>query len=118
MLRDAAKEAGPVEPREVKAKPDVFAGRGRGTGANGGVRLAVSVIGLRNGRQDGAPVVDSIHLGADEWAAFAPPAGAEAGREWELPEAVARRFTPALCPMTDPIFSPTPTDATTARITA
>src|SRR5262249_55636163 len=106
MLRDAAKEAGPPEPRDLKAKPEGLSGGGRGRAPGGGARLAVSVIGLRGGRQEGPPVVDSIRLSADEWAAFAPPEGAKAGREWELPEAVARRFAPALSPMTDPIFSP------------
>jgi hypothetical protein len=119
MLRGAAKEAGPPTPRVLESKPDVLAGRGRGTGSDGGVRFAVSVIGLRNGRQDGPPVVDSVRLSAEQWAAFAPPeGGAKAGREWTVPEAAARRFAPALSPMTDPIFSPTPGDVTAAKITA
>jgi len=119
MLRSAAKEAGQLAQRVVESKPDVFAGRGRGTAADGGVRLALSVIGLRNGRQEGAPVVDSIRLNAEQWGAFATPEGtAKAGREWTIPEETARRFAPALSPMTDPIFSPTLGDVTTAKITA
>lgn len=118
MLRDAAKDAGPLPVREVKAKPGTLADRGRGPTADGGARLAVLVIGRRNGRQEGAPVVDSIRLGAKEWAALAPPDGAKVGTEWTVSEAVARRFTPALSPFTDPIFGPTPADATTAKIAA
>jgi hypothetical protein len=118
LLRGAAKDAGPLPRRDVKARPATLPDRGRGPTADGGARLAVSVIELRNGRQDSPPVVDSIRLDSDAWAAFAPPAGAKAGTRWTLPEAVARRFTPALSPMTDPIFGPTPKDATAAGITA
>lgn len=119
MLRDALKEAGPLTAREVKEKPDPLAGRGRGTDPDGGARLAVGVIPLLNGRQEGAPVVDSIRLDADQWAAFLPPEGKlKAGTEWTVPEAAARRFAPALSPMTDSIFSPKPDDVKTAKVTA
>ncbi len=118
MLRDAAKDAGPLSVREVKAKPGTLADRGHGLNADGGARLAVLVIGQRNGRQEGAPVVDSIRLGAKDWAAFAPPEGAKVGTDWNVTEAIARRFTPTLSPFTDPIFGPTPADATTAKISA
>jgi hypothetical protein len=118
VLRDAAKDAGPLAPREVKAKPGTLADRGHGPTADGGARLAVSVIPMLNGHQEGAPVVDSIRLDAKDWASFAPPAESKVGTEWTVPEAVARRFTPALSPLTDPIFGPTPKDATTATVTA
>ncbi len=118
MLRDAEKDAGPLTAREVKSKPDPLTNRGRGLGPDGEARLALSVIGLQNGRQEGAPVVDSIRLAKDQWAAFALPEGAKAGKEWEVPESVAKRFVPALSPMTDPIFCPTCDDATTAKLTA
>jgi hypothetical protein len=118
MLRDAAKDAGPLAVREVKAKPGTFADRGRGLTEDRGARLALSVLPLRNGRQDGPPVIDSIHLDKKQWAALAPPENAKEGTEWEVPESVARRFTPALSPMTDPIFGPRPADATTATISA
>lgn len=118
MIRGAAKDAGPIAAREVRARPDPLATRGRGTTGDGGVRLAVSVIAVQSGRQEGPPVVDSVHLNAEQWAAFHPPAEAMAGREWALPEETARRFAPALSPMTDPIFSPTPADAKTAKVSA
>ncbi len=121
MLRAAAKEAGTLTARVVKVKPGTLADRGRGTSGEGGARLALSVIPLRSDRQgfhqDGPPVVDSIRLDKSAWEAFAPPAGAKVGTEWEVPEEVARRFTPALSPMTDPIFGPTPKDATQAAVT-
>lgn len=118
MLRDAAKEAGPLAPREVNAKPEILSGRGLGVGDDGEVRLAVSVVGFQNGRRDGPPVVDSLHLSEEQAAAFAPPKDSKVASEWTVKESVAQRFTPALSPMTDPIFSPTPIDATTAKITA
>ena len=118
MLRDAAKEAGSLAPREVKTKPDILGGRGHGFGADGAVRLAVSVVGYQNGRRDGPPVVDSIYLTEEQAAAFAPPKGAKIGTEWAIPESVAVRFTPALSPMTDPIFSPTASNVTAQKVTA
>jgi hypothetical protein len=62
--------------------------------------------------------VDSIRLDAKDWASFSPSAESKVGTEWTVPEAIARRFTPALSPLTDPIFGPTPKDATVATITA
>lgn len=118
MLRDAAKESGPLSPRVLKTKPETLGGRGRGFGADGEVRLGVSVVGYLNGRRDGPPVVDSIHLTEEQVATFAPPKDAKVGSEWTIPESIARRFAPALSPMTDPIFSPTSANVTTATITA
>lgn len=118
MLRDAAKEAGPLARREVKSKPGILVGRGRGIDEDGAIRLAVSVVGYQNGQRDGPPVVDSIPLMEGQVGSFVPPGDAKIGTEWTIPESVARRFTPALSPMTDPIFSPTPTNVTTATITA
>jgi hypothetical protein len=82
------------------------------------MRLAVSVIGYHNNRRDGPPVVDSIHLTGEQCQPLAPPKDAKPEAKWVIPESVARRFTPALSPMTDPIFSPSQGDATKARITA
>ena len=118
MLRDAVKEAGPLTSRELKARPEVLSGRGRGFGEDGEIRLAVSVVGYRNGRRDGPPVVDSLHFDEDHLAEFAPPKDAKVGTDWTVPEITARRFTPALSPMTDPIFSPTPADVKSVKVTA
>ncbi|OWK37685.1 hypothetical protein [Fimbriiglobus ruber] len=114
MLEAAAKAAGPLPPRTARAS-NPFPDRGVGPTKDGGVRLAVSVIGLQNGRQDGPPAVDSILLSKEEWTAFAPPEGKTA---WALPEAVAKRFAPALAPVTDSIFVPRPTDVNYAIIKA
>ena len=119
MIQDAIKEAGPLEIRMVKDRPDPFADRGRGLATDGSVRIAVSVIPLTSGRQDGPSVMDSIHLSAEEWAGFSPKdVKIAADSEWTLPRETARKFTPALSPMTDPIFSPTPDDAKAAKIHA
>jgi hypothetical protein len=119
MVRDALKDAGPLAPRDLATRPDPSADRGRGVASDGGVRLAVGVIGLRNGRQEGPPVVDSIHLTAGQWAAFGLPEGEpKAGSRWEIPEDAARRFAPALSPMTDSIFAPKPDDVTKVKLTA
>ena len=112
MIRAALQDAGPLTARDVTVRPDPYAGRGKGVGDDGSVRLAVSVVS-----SGVPPVVDSVHLTAEQWAAFSPKE-ATAGRQWALPEETARRFAPALSPMTDPILSPTPADATTARMAA
>jgi hypothetical protein len=114
MLQTAVAAAGPLPPRAARAG-NPFPDRGVGPTKDGGVRLAVSVIGLRNGRQEGPPAVDSVLLTKDEWAAFAPPDGKA---EWELPEAVGKKFAPALSPLTDSIFVPRPAEVTKAAVTA
>ncbi len=114
MLESAVKAAGPLPPRAVRAG-NPFPDRGAGFTRSGGVRLAVSVIGLRNGRQEGPPAVDSVLLSKDEWAAFAPPEGKT---EWQLPEAVGKTFAPTLSPLTDSIFVPRPAEVTKAAVTA
>jgi hypothetical protein len=114
MLEKAAKDAGKLEPRKVRAaKP--FPDRGVGVNKEGGVRLAVSVIGLRNGQQEGPPAVDSILLTREQWARFAP---AGEMKEWTFPEATARTFAPALSPITDSILVPRPADLSKASVTA
>jgi len=113
MLTDALAKAGPLPPRTVAAA-DPFPDRGHGRTAAGGVRLAVSVIGLRSGRQEGPPALDSITLDAADWKAFVQPGKPE----WTVPEAAAKRFAPALSPVTDSIFVPRPADVSTATVTA
>jgi hypothetical protein len=114
MLEKAAQAAGMLTPRSVRAA-NPFPDRGVGHTKDGGARLAVSVIGLHNGRQEGAPAVDSVLLTKDEWAAFAPPEGKS---EWTLPVKICQKFAPALSPLTDSIFTPRPADASKAEITA
>lgn len=119
MIREALKEAGPLPPREAKDRPDeALSGRGSGTGADGSVRAAVSVVEVRNGRHEGPPVVDSVYFDADQWKAYLPPKEAKVGAEWTIPEDAATRFAPGFSPLTDAIFSPRPADVTKATVTA
>ena len=114
MIEKAVKDTGKIEPRKVRAT-NPFPDRGVGVNKAGGVRLAISVIAQRTGRQEGPPAVDSILLTKDEWAGFAPPEGKD---EWTLPESTARRFAPALSPITDSILVPRPADLTKAELMA
>lgn len=114
MLKEAVAKLGDRPPRRVPAT-DPFPDRGVGLTSDGGARLAVSVIGMRNGHQEGPPAVDSVRLSATEWAAFAPPPGQS---EWAVPTAVGKRFAPALSPLTDSLFVPRPADVTAATISA
>ena len=118
MIGDAVKDAGPLPLRDAKKKPDPFANRGKGTNPEGGVRLAVSVMALRNGKQEGPPVVDSIFVNGEQWTEFRPKGAVKVGQEWTLSEETANHFAPAFSPMTDSIFSPKPEDVTRAKVTA
>ena len=113
MLEAAVVAAGTLPRREARTF-DPFPDRGVGSSKDGGARLAVSVIGLRNGQQDGPPAVDSVSLSRPDWAAFAPPPGKT---EWAIPAEVGRRFAPALSPLTDSIFVPRPDNMTRAEVT-
>ena len=119
MLQSAVQDSKAIPKTKIAIRPDPLADRGKGTRPAGGVRLAVTVVGLRNERQEGPPVLDSIALDEWQWSKFRPPVGEIiVGRKWTIPEEVARQFVPALSPMTDPIFSPTPRDAITAIVNA
>lgn len=113
MLEAAIAKAGPLPRRDVAAT-NPFPDRGRGRTSGGGVRLAVSVIGLRGGRQDGPPALDSVVLDAADFAALTRPGVVR----WTVPEHVARRLAPALTFRTDSIFVPRPADVTTAAVVA
>ena len=114
MLEEGVKAAGDLKPRNVRAV-NPFPDRGLGKTKDGGARLAATVIGVRNGKQDGAPAVDSATLTKDEWAAFIPPDGK---KEWTLPEAAMKKFAVALSPLTDSIYVPQAKDVKTAEVTA
>ena len=115
MLDEGITAAGELKPRNVRAV-NPFPDRGLGVTKTGGVRLAVSVIGLnRGGKQEGAPAVDSATLSKQDWAAFAPPKGQE---EWPIPESAAKAFAVALAPVTDSIRVPQARDVTVAELSA
>jgi hypothetical protein len=114
LLEDGKAAAGELKARE-KRTVNPFPDRGLGQTKDGGVRLAATVVGLRNGKQDGAPAVDSATLTKQEWAAFTPP---EKETEWTLPDAAMKKLAVALAPVTDSIYVPRAKDVTAAEVTA
>jgi hypothetical protein len=111
------KAFGPVAERPPLPAADPLPERGCGCTKEGGTRLAVYVIAMRNGRKEGDPVVDSVILSEKEWHAFLPEKVAQ-GVEWTVPEEVAKRFSPVLSPMTDSIYTPQPKDVQVATLKA
>ncbi len=114
MLETSVKAVGPLPRRDVKGV-NPFPDRGVGFTKTGQVRLALSVIATRSGKQEGPPVIDSFLLTPEDWAAFAPPA---TQTEWTLAEATVKKFAPMLSPLTDSIFVPRADDVTKATVTA
>jgi hypothetical protein len=108
------KAFGEVAPREAKpTNPLPF--RGLGVQPDGGVQIAVYTRCMHRGKADGPSVIDTLALSAEEWAALAPPA-VEAGAEWSVPEAVARKFVRALSPSSDQSTMPLPREAKKAEL--
>jgi hypothetical protein len=137
VIDQALKEFGPVTARTVRAD-DPLPCRGRGVQPDGSVTLAVYVRQMLGGGKDSAPasvpasrlwlwegrlrpdgpsVIDSLRLGAKDWAAFTPPQ-TEPGTTWSVPAAVARQFCRVLIPSSDQGWMPRPDDAKQARLTA
>jgi len=114
MLTEGVKSAGELKPRNARTV-NPFPDRGLGFTRDGGMRLAATVVGLRNGKPEGPPAVDSTTLTKDEWAAFAPPTGKT---EWTLPESATKKFSIALAPLTDSIYVPQAKDVVLAEGTA
>lgn len=112
MLEDGARAAGNLPPRPpITQNP--YPDRGVGFSKQG-VRLAISVIARRQGRQEGPSAIDSVVLKPAEFAAFAPPAHENS---FTVPQAVTQKLAPALSPLTDSLFVPRPSDVRTASIT-
>jgi hypothetical protein len=99
VMNDALKEWGPLKPRQVEWT-DPLPYRGRGVKPDGGVSLAAYGRLVHQGKADGPFVLDSVDLGASEWAAFAPP-GTDGAAEWTLPEGVARKMGCVITPLDD-----------------
>jgi hypothetical protein len=110
------KAFGPVETRKFSAT-DPLKNRGVGNLPDGGARLAIYAHGMRKGRKEGEPVVDSAILPASDWAAF-KPGELTVGKSWAIPATATGRLVPVLSPMTDAIFTPQPNDATKAELNA
>jgi hypothetical protein len=95
MLNDSLKAFGPVKPRVVKPiEPLPY--RGRGVQPDGSVNVALYGRLLYNGQPDGPMMLDSVTLGASEWAHFAPPK--KGGQAWTLPETLARELARSVLP--------------------
>ncbi len=96
---DRALEAfGPVPPRSVPVV-ETHPWRGKGVMPDGSVSLA-EIVREKAPRDPTMkhPVVSSVTLTREEFAAFAPPE-AVAGKSWTVPDAVARK----LCRVTSPM---------------
>jgi hypothetical protein len=104
-------ELKPRDPQTTTPLPH----RGIGILPGGGVQLAFYSRAMHRGRPDGPPVIDTLTLSAEEWAGLTPPK-AEAGAEWTVPEAVARKFVRALSPSSDQSTMPKPGDATLSAL--
>ena len=128
---------GSVSPRRAK-RENPLPYRGRGVKPDGSVSVAVYVRSMLGGgsdsapsvvdgkdhwkwagalRPDGPPVIDSLALSPKEWSTLTPPR-LEAGSEWAVPEAVARKFSRALSPSSDQSTMPRPEEAKVAELKA
>jgi len=114
MLDDGWKAAGKPKDRDAKIV-DPFPDRGLGYGKDGGLRLDVTVVGLRNGKPDTPPAIDSVLLSKDDAAAFFQPGGKES---WTIPEATAKQFHKAMTFITDSIYVPLQKDIQKAEVKA
>jgi hypothetical protein len=116
-VEEGLKAFGAVAERPPLPAADPLPERGCGCTKEGGARLAVYVTGMRNGRKEGDPVVDSVILTEKEWHSFLPEKVAQ-GFEWTIPEEATKRFSPVLSPMTDSIYTPQPKDVQVATLKA
>ena len=96
ILDIALKSFGPVTPRDVKVV-ETHPHRGKGVRPDGSVTLA-EYVRQRSPDRIKSPVISSVTLSRGEFSAFAPRE-AVAGREWKLPEAVAKKLCRLASPM-------------------
>jgi hypothetical protein len=116
-LEEGLKAFGTVKPREGKTG-EVLASDGIGVRPDGSVSLFCCTRYMTAGLKAdgiGEPIIESIKLTAKEWAALAP-AKIEAGAQWQIPDAVARKFNSVLGPSCNDSL-PTPDEVTTVRFT-
>jgi hypothetical protein len=104
---------GHVEPRQVEVT-EQLPFRGQGVQSDGSVSLAIYTRCLHNGKSDGPAVLDSLTLGAEEWAAFAGEIE-RAGAEWIIPDRVTRKLCRVLSPSSDQSTMPHPEEVTRAE---
>jgi hypothetical protein len=113
-LDAALKDFGPVEPRAVRPI-DPLPHRGVGLQPDGTACLSVYFCALYGGKREAPPWIDSIVLGPAEMSALAPPR-AEAGHEWSVADAVARKFCRAISGSADTSHMPAPEDVTHVKL--
>src|SRR5262245_9969457 len=86
-----------LKPRRVKLS-DPLPDRGTGVQKDGSVTLALYGRLMHKGKPDGPMMLDSVTLGAAEWAHFAPAKPDVLEQEWTVPESVARKLARGLSP--------------------
>jgi hypothetical protein len=102
-LDKALEATGPL-PERTDMRGDPPGLRGKGTDKDGGSIWAVytrpMILGLdRRGLGDHA--VDSVHLTAEDWKAWAPPRDAIVGTRWSVSAEVGRKLHKVLSPNSD-----------------
>lgn len=107
---------GPVGPRK-EGPVDLQPQRGKGVRPDGSVCLALHGRLMHKGARDGPVVFDSLTLGAQEWALLFPTRAAP-GEKWVVPDALARKFSRIVSPVSDPEFMPLPEHAKGAKLEA
>ncbi len=115
-LQPGMKAFGEVKPRDVK-RVDPSSGRGVGLAPDGGATLALYLRFIHKGaplRELPNPTIDSLPLTAAELALLAPKT--ETGAKWEVPEALARKFSRVLGPG-DEDSMPRPQEVTAMKLT-
>jgi hypothetical protein len=86
-----------LKPRRVKpAEP--LPDRGAGVQRDGSVTLSLYGRLMHKGRPDGPMMLDSVTLGAADWAHFMPAKPDASEPEWEVPESVAIKLARGLAP--------------------
>jgi hypothetical protein len=116
-LEEGLKAFGKVKPRRVNTAP-VLPSDGVGVRSDGSVSLFCCTRYMTAGPKPdgiGEPIIESVTLTAKEWAALAPPK-AEPGAEWQIPDAVARKFHSVLGPSCSDSL-PTADEVTAVRFT-
>ncbi len=117
VIEDALKAFGPVAPRGAQPR-DTHPYRGKGVRPDGSVCLAETVRrwGSNHLSTTRSPVLSSVTLSAGEFRSLALPE-ATAGREWVVPDDVARKFSRLTSPLCYQ-HAPQPKWATEARLAA
>jgi hypothetical protein len=115
-METALRAFGPVAPRAI-GPVDLLPDRGTGVRPDGSVRLALHSRLMRKSARDGPVTFDSLTLDAKEWALLFP-ARTAVGEKWAMPDALARKFSRIVSPVSDPEFLPRPEQTKAAALEA